>query len=55
MDKLQGQSEVDGVKLELVGRPGGQPAQPEELEKAFEHNGREKEKTMKEKHLDGNF
>ena len=54
-DKFQGQSEVDGVKLELVGRPGGQPAQPEELEKAFEHDGGEKEKTMREKHQDGNF
>ena len=54
-DKFQGQSEVYGVKLKLVGRPGGKPAQPEELEKAFEHDGGEKEKTMREKHQDGNF
>ena len=53
--EFQRQSEVDGVKLKLVGRPGGQPAQPEELEKAFEHDGGEKEKTMREKHQDGNF
>ena len=46
-DKFQGQSEVYGVKLKLVGRPGGKPAQPEELEKAFEHDGREEEKTMR--------
>ena len=46
-DKLQGQSEVDGVKLKLVGRPGGEPAQHEELAEAFEHDGRQEEKTMR--------
>ena len=60
-DNFQGQSEVNRVKLKLVGRPRGQPSQPEELTEAFEHNGRKKEKTMKNflrnflRKLRGNF
>ena len=46
---MQGQSEVYGVKLKLVGRPGGESAQPEELEKAFELDGRQEEKTMRKR------
>ena len=60
-NNFQGQSEVNRVKLKLVGRPRGQPSQPEELTEAFEHNGRKKEKTMKNflrnflRKLRGNF